>query len=102
MSRMAHTEDILLKVTFPKMTGRRRKKATTEPFVAYCCANRTDTVVHPQHLTSRATTIPTLRELVQRLRDYPEETLVRAVGTIRETHRFRGQSWVDTFAVDES
>ncbi|PWY92153.1 hypothetical protein BO70DRAFT_424900 [Aspergillus heteromorphus CBS 117.55] len=84
MSRPLHSissasNNILLKVTVPKRTGRKRKRGSNEPFSGVA-----------------VTTIPTgpqrrsARELLQSLRDNVGRYQVEPAGLIDRTHVFRG------------
>ncbi|EME43050.1 hypothetical protein DOTSEDRAFT_80579 [Dothistroma septosporum NZE10] len=70
------SRNVLVKVTVPKRTGRKRKRGSREP---YC------EVEEPQ----RSTTSVQASDLLQRLRDNEDKYAVKAVGLLRETHRFR-------------
>jgi general transcription factor 3C polypeptide 5 (transcription factor C subunit 1) len=69
------TANVLMKVTLPKRTGRKRKRGSTEPYT------------RPREPDS--TTCITATELLQRMRDNPDHVQVEAVGIITDTHRFR-------------
>ena len=70
------TQNVLIKVTVPKRTGRKRKRGSDDPF--------TETPSTEKH-----NDCPTAPELLQRLRDNAEQYSMQAVGVIRDTHRFR-------------
>ena len=70
------TQDVLLKVTLPKRTGRKRKRGSDEPFVSSPQPKKRDYSM-------------TAPELLQRLRDNPDTYTLEAVGMIKDTHRFR-------------
>lgn len=77
----------MLKVTVPKRTGRRRKRGSTEPWQDY-----TDTTSEYDS-SSDVLSIARLdspRLLRQKLRDTVGKHTVDAIGTIDNTHRFRG------------
>ncbi|KAK4622268.1 Transcription factor tau subunit sfc1 [Fulvia fulva] len=69
------SRNVLVKVTVPKRTGRKRKRGSNDPY--------TEDTVKPN------TTSITAPDLVQRLRDNEANYTVKAVGLLRETHRFR-------------
>lgn len=69
------TGNILLKVTVPRRTGRRRKKGTQDPFV-------TGPEEQPGHLGAE--------EIRRRLEDNIGKYQVDAVGRVGRTHVFRG------------
>lgn len=68
------TRNVLVKVTVPKRTGRRRRRGTDQPFETA-----------PQPL-SEATTAP---HLLRRLQDHEGQYEIKAVGMLGNTHRFR-------------
>ncbi|KJX96300.1 hypothetical protein TI39_contig677g00006 [Zymoseptoria brevis] len=70
------TRNILLKVTVPKRTGRKRKRGSDEPF---------NEPAQPVRECSN----PKAAQIVRRLRDNADRYSVEAVGMVRETHRFR-------------
>lgn len=75
-STRVSTQDILVKVSVPGRTGRKRKRGSDEPFREYSPdEQRTDSI--------------TAADLLQRLRDNPDAYTVQAVGAIEQTHRFR-------------
>lgn len=70
------TRDVLVRVTVPKRTGRKRKRGSDEPFVLPTeRPKRNDSI-----------TVPTL---LSRLRDHPSAYLMEPVSHIPEVHRFR-------------
>ncbi|KAK8208172.1 RNA polymerase III transcription factor IIIC subunit-domain-containing protein [Phyllosticta capitalensis] len=75
MSSFVKTRNILLKVTVPKRTGRKRKRGSDGPWID-------DPRPH-----DAAHTDPLLP--LQSLRDNPENYTVQAIGINHETHRFR-------------
>ncbi|KAK8154117.1 RNA polymerase III transcription factor IIIC subunit-domain-containing protein [Phyllosticta citribraziliensis] len=75
MSNFVKTRNLLIKVTVPKRTGRKRKRGSDDPWID-------DPRPH-----DAAHTDPLL--LLQSLRDHPDNYSVQAVGVNHETHRFR-------------
>ena len=71
------THNVLVKVTVPKRTGRKRKRGSNEPWVE---ASPSETQ-SPTGITGA--------DLVQRLHDNADRYTMRAVGVIEDTHRFR-------------
>lgn len=71
------TRNVLLKVTIPKRTGRKRKRGSDDPFEHHSssCAETPISLTAPQ--------------LLQRLRDNENDYVIEPVGMVRETHRFR-------------
>jgi general transcription factor 3C polypeptide 5 (transcription factor C subunit 1) len=72
------TRNVLIKVTVPKWTGRKRKRGSNEPF----------TSPSPPETPNSNITAP---DLVRRLRDNEGQYSITPVGLISETHRFRSQ-----------
>ncbi|KAI5365495.1 putative transcription factor IIIC subunit 5, HTH domain-containing protein [Septoria linicola] len=70
------TRNLLVKVTVPKRTGRKRKRGSNEPFFE-----------HEGHNTD--STNVTAPALLERLRDNESRYQIEAMGLVRETHRFR-------------
>lgn len=73
-----NTRNVLVKVTLPKWTGRKRKRGSDGPF----------TTPSPPELHSNSIKAP---QLLQRLRDNQSVYSLQPLGTIQETHRFRSQ-----------
>ncbi|KAL5340579.1 RNA polymerase III transcription factor IIIC subunit-domain-containing protein [Aspergillus crustosus] len=74
------SNNILLKVTVPKRTGRRRKRGSDEPF--------TDDPTFIE--TTDGLPRPTARQLLRSLSDNAEKYQVEPVGMVERTHVFRG------------
>lgn len=78
------TNNILLKITVPKRTGRKRKRGSDEPF----------TNEDSEPASSIPTTAPsralTARALLRRLQDNERKYEVEAVGRVERMHVFRG------------
>ncbi|KAK0832881.1 tau 95 subunit of transcription factor TFIIIC [Friedmanniomyces endolithicus] len=72
------TSNILVRITLPKWTGRKRKRDSEEPF----------TFVSPTEQQRTSIKAPAL---LRQLRDNEDVYQVQALGMIRETHRFRSQ-----------
>jgi general transcription factor 3C polypeptide 5 (transcription factor C subunit 1) len=70
------TRNVLVKVTVPKLTGRKRKRGTNGPYVA-----GGDQGIDANSITSV--------DLLKRLGDNKEDYMLEAIGTVDETHRFR-------------
>lgn len=86
MSHNARTHNVVLKVTVPKRTGRKRKKGTNDPWegdveVPDAASNMQ---VHSQARLDNP------RLLRRKMADNVDKCQVEAVGVIKHTHRFRG------------
>lgn len=66
------TDNLLLSITVPKRTGRKRKRGSDEPFVESRITERRD-----------------VRYLLRSLSDNPEQHKVDVVGAVRSTHVWR-------------
>lgn len=75
-SKGIETKNVLIRVTVPKRTGRKRKRGSDEPY---------HEPAQPEHQPASITA----PELLQRLRDNEGRYGIEAVGMLRETHRFR-------------
>ena len=79
-STSSSSNNILLKVTVPKRTGRKRKKGSNEPFSGVAVST---IPTEPQRHSAR--------ELLQSLGDNVGRYQVEPVGFIGRTHVFRGE-----------
>lgn len=95
LSHNAPTSNVLLKITVPKRTGRKRRKGTQEPFEYHDDSSMRD-VGHehedqsPELLSHSRLDNP--HALQRRLRDCKDSYTIEAVGSVDQTHRFRGLS----------
>ncbi|OTA94382.1 hypothetical protein M434DRAFT_30003 [Hypoxylon sp. CO27-5] len=86
VSHHAATNNILLKITVPKRTGRKRKRGTDDPFTG-----DVDTAV-----TSEADQISSIgrhdrpKSILRKMQDNIDDYQVEAVGNVHDTHRYRG------------
>ncbi|KAF7563398.1 hypothetical protein G7046_g753 [Stylonectria norvegica] len=92
MSHNARSHNVVLKVTVPKRTGRKRKRGTNGPWegdieIAYADAevDGTDQVLSRSRLDDP-------KMLRRKLADNVGSYHVEAVGVIKHTHRFRGMA----------
>ncbi|KAE8354211.1 RNA polymerase III transcription factor IIIC subunit-domain-containing protein [Aspergillus coremiiformis] len=74
------SNNILLKVTVPKRTGRKRKRGSDEPFTGVPVST-----LSPELQPRRSA-----KELLRSLRDNADKYQVEPVGTVNRTHVFRG------------
>jgi len=83
---IAQSRNVVLRVTVPKRTGRKRKRGSDEPFeyhddrIADLTANGS---AHPPVQDSKANV------LLRTLQDHPKSYSITPVGTIDHIHRFR-------------
>ncbi|KAF2455638.1 RNA polymerase III transcription factor IIIC subunit-domain-containing protein [Lineolata rhizophorae] len=76
-SQAANTNNVLLKITVPGRTGRKRKRGSDQPFELH------------DKPTSKENRLPGPRELQRCLRDNLDKYTVEPVSIVKETHRFR-------------
>ena len=83
-SRAVETNDLLLKFSLPKRTGRKRKRGSSDQYKfdnASCSG--TSSGDQESHKT-------TALDLLKRIKNNPENMSISIVGSVQETHRFRG------------
>ena len=89
-SQLVQTQDLLLKITVPKRTGRKRKRGSDDPFRHSCDAPSSSTAANPGSSGQPpAQGITEDGSLIRSMRDNPERTTIDPVGLINQTHRFR-------------
>lgn len=76
------SDGVVLKITVPKRTGRRRKKGTNDPFV------ECDT--SPAAADAASVRRPAAKEVLRSLSDNVGNYDVEVVGRVERTHVFRG------------
>jgi len=81
------TNNIVLKVTVPKRTGLKRKRGSEGPYY-----EPLDFEVGQASVQKReqVDTVKDAQYLVRTMRENPKKYQVQAIGTIDNTHRFRG------------
>ncbi|KAI1310158.1 RNA polymerase III transcription factor IIIC subunit-domain-containing protein [Xylaria venustula] len=90
VSHHAASNNILLKITVPKRTGRKRKRGSKEPF-----SGGFD-IQDPTTVSSQVNTVRSVarqdhpKTILRRLQDNSDQYQVEAVGMIRDSHRYRG------------
>ncbi|KAG7102401.1 Transcription factor tau subunit sfc1 like protein [Verticillium longisporum] len=90
MSHNAATHNVVLKITVPKRTGRKRKKGSSGPFEGESNAMEPVGVDAPSsHVCSKARE-DNPRVLRRKLQDNIDDYRVEPVGLVKGTHRFRG------------
>jgi general transcription factor 3C polypeptide 5 (transcription factor C subunit 1) len=75
----AITDCVLLKVTLPKRTGRKRKRGSDHPFVEDPASKEPKGPLQS-------------KDVLQRLRDNPHSYQVSGAGRVRHVYRFRSKS----------
>lgn len=86
VSHNASTHNVLLKVTVPKRTGRKRKRGTDGPWEGTPSSAGDDEQVSSQKRADHPKTL--LRKLQDNVGNYRIDT----VGVIKHTHRYRGMA----------
>ena len=82
------TQNLFVRFTVPKKTGRRRKKGSTDSF-RFPNEEQNDNEVPSPSRASLSASAPTARDLVRTLRYNPTTYTLQVLGTITQTHRFR-------------
>lgn len=96
LSHNSSTNNILLKITVPKRTGRKRKRGSQEPYseepiLLTPPEQDRSNVALPEGLRSHSR-LDSPRDLLKTLKDNAESYKVEAVAEIDRTHRFRGMA----------
>lgn len=81
-SRTVTSKDLLLKITVPKRTGRKRKRGSDNPFEFQEDAQKAVSI-------SAAAPVSNHSHLLQSMRDNPETYQINVLGSIKKAHRFR-------------
>ena len=90
-SHNALTHNVVLKVTVPKRTGRKRKRGTHGPWEeeAEQPTPGQDSLISPEVLSRDRLDTP--RVIRRKLQDNVGKYVVEPIGVINNTHRYRGQ-----------
>lgn len=92
LSRNHETNNILLKVTVPKRTGRKRKRGTDGPFVGEPSTKKSSYRKDEGETEIRSQArLDDPLELLRTLQDNVDKYEVEAVASIPRTHRFRSK-----------
>ncbi|KAI0456774.1 RNA polymerase III transcription factor IIIC subunit-domain-containing protein [Xylaria acuta] len=90
VSHHAATNNILLKITIPRRTGRKRKRGSDGPFAG------DSNILDATTMGSQTNTVGSVarqdrpRTILRRLQDNADHYQAEAVGMIRDSHRYRG------------
>jgi general transcription factor 3C polypeptide 5 (transcription factor C subunit 1) len=87
-SHNAMTDNVLVKVTVPKRTGRKRRRGTQDPFQSDNSAGDSHELERYESEGRRITP----SRLLRTLKENPWRYTISAVGKIQHTQRFRGIS----------
>ena len=91
LSTPVTTNNLLLKVTVPKRTGRKRKRGTTGPFLANDQFEEGTNGTHSGNAKPANNNYVEASDIYQTLQDNASRYKVAFAGVIDETHRFRGE-----------
>ena len=86
VSKELTVQNVLLRVTVPKRTGRKRKRGSNDPFVFH---NDQDKPLHGDASQALNSCSPNAEQLLRRLQDNPNAYTIQPVGPINQTSRFR-------------
>ncbi|KAH8664153.1 RNA polymerase III transcription factor IIIC subunit-domain-containing protein [Xylariales sp. PMI_506] len=86
MSHTAASNNIVLQITVPKRTGRKRKRGSDEPFTGVATSSATG----PSPKVCSVGRQDNPRTLLRKLQDNAGQYQAEAVGVIKDTHRYRG------------
>lgn len=91
LSTPVRTNNLLLKVTVPKRTGRKRLRGTTGPFLTKDELQESTNSTDQGLATSANSTHIEASEVYRILQDNASRYKVAFAGVVDETHRFRGK-----------
>ncbi|KAJ5669883.1 hypothetical protein N7462_010953 [Penicillium macrosclerotiorum] len=94
LSTSLPSNNVLLKVTVPKRTGRKRRRGSGQPFTD---AEPSNSSVPDS--TGEISTRRTAKDLLRSLMDNPSSYTIEAVGKVERTHVFRG--WFSSFSTPD-
>lgn len=90
MSHNARSHNVVLKITVPKRTGRKRKRGTDGPWEGDVEINDAEDQPQENDRVSSHARLDDPKVLRRTMADNVDKYQVEAVGVIRNTHRFRG------------
>ena len=91
-SHNAATRNVVVKITVPKRTGRKRKRGSDGPFEGTVhLSNGGEITSHPQGDICSHSRLDEPRLLRRKLSDNVGKYTVEPIGVIKNTHRYRGQ-----------
>ncbi len=94
LSNNTPSSNVLLKITVPKRTGRKRKRGSEEPYTLDAIATAQEEVESHENGYSTSlrshSRLDNPRDLLRSLRDNVGKYLIEPVGSIDQTHRYRG------------
>ncbi|KAI5867173.1 hypothetical protein GGS23DRAFT_164707 [Durotheca rogersii] len=90
VSHHAATNNILLKITVPKRTGRKRKRGSNEPFTGDVDGVDASSFGSEVTQVSSVGRRDTPRSILRKMRDNIDDYQTEVVGVVRDSHRYRG------------
>lgn len=92
MSHSATSHNVVLKVTVPKRTGRKRKRGTDGPWEGEVEMTHAPRSRSPREQICSKSRLDNPKVLRRKMQDNVDNYDVEAVGVIKHTHRFRGMA----------
>lgn len=89
MSHNSRSHNVVLKITVPKRTGRKRKRGTNGPWMGDIQVGDADAPPSADNICS-VSRLDDPKVLKRKLEDNVDNYEVHAVGVIEHTHRYRG------------
>lgn len=95
LSNNTPSSNVLLKITVPKRTGRKRKRGSDEPYMldpsvtSQVEGEESNESSHSTNLRSHSR-LDNPKDLLRSLKDNVDKYHVEPVGSIDQTHRYRG------------
>lgn len=104
LSHNTPTNNILLKITVPKRTGRKRKRGSQDPYEDSNAPQPTSIPAPnaqgpPPTVLSSFSRMDEPTQILRKMKDNVGKYTVEAVGEIRQTHRYRGKQFLGTMRV---
>ncbi|KAI1768684.1 hypothetical protein GGR53DRAFT_347332 [Hypoxylon sp. FL1150] len=89
VSHLASTNNVLLKITVPKRTGRKRKRGSNEPYAGDLHIPDKVAVTETDEVSSVGR-YDTPKSILRKMQDNVDDYQIEAVGGVQDTHRYRG------------
>ncbi|XXH00461.1 hypothetical protein Hte_006806 [Hypoxylon texense] len=90
VSHLAPTNNVLLKITVPKRTGRKRKRGSNGPFVGDAHVSKRVAITSEADEVSSMSRRDSPKSILRKMRDNVDDYQIEAVGSVQGTHRYRG------------
>ncbi|KAI1205921.1 uncharacterized protein F4807DRAFT_440974 [Annulohypoxylon truncatum] len=92
VSHHAATNNILLKITVPKRTGRKRKRGSNGPFIGDVDVTNGTAATATADEVSSVSRRDRPKSILRKMQDNLDYYEIEAVGKVEDTHRYRGLS----------